>query len=180
MSISRREWATLLVRGSIGCWVGGHLAATGMAATAEALSHASSEGSLGNLAQVQGSVDELLDRILNDPDRRESYEALGAACLRSLGGRERPAEEPARNSEIDYGGRSTVRSSAKVLPRGLRTPSMASAERFAVTSLKGGPWRSQDGFSPARRPLSTLSWPCASDSPFGSIKARLPPGSRLS
>ena len=95
MSISRREWATLLVRGSIGCWVGGHLAATGMAATAEALSHASSEGSLGNLAQVQGSVDELLDRILNDPDRRESYEALGAACLRSLGGQERPAEEPA-------------------------------------------------------------------------------------
>ena len=96
MRISRREWASLLgmgVRGSVGCWVYGHFSpAIVRAATAEALSHIPSMGS-----QVRGIVDELLERILNDPDRRESYGELGAACLRSFGGpggRERQGEEP--------------------------------------------------------------------------------------
>ena len=71
MRISRREWARLLVRGSVGYWVCGRF-----------------EGFLGKPVLAQGSVDVLLEPILNNPDRRQSYGELGAACLRSIGGRE--------------------------------------------------------------------------------------------
>ena len=99
MKLSRREWTRLLGQGVgawVGCWMYGHFSpAIVRAATAEALSYAPSAGSLGK--QVRGVVDELLERILNDPERRESYGELGAACLRSFGGpggREQQGEDP--------------------------------------------------------------------------------------
>ena len=143
MKLSRREWTRLLGQGVgawVGCWMYGHFSpAIVRAATAEALSYAPSAGSLGK--QVRGVVDELLERILNDPERRESYGELGAACLRSFGGpggREQQGEDPG-SSEIDSEQKSTVPLNSKLRPRGLRTLSIGSVEQSAATSLKSGP-----------------------------------------